>query len=444
MVNADARNLSRTQDGPDPLQGMVLDGRYRLAGLIARGSMGKVYLAEQLPLGRKVAVKVLDIREGYVESDSTSERFLREASTLARLSHPSTVRVFDFGVWEGHDCLVMEYVPGETLSEVLRTHHALTPLRSLRIARQIASSLREAHGLGVVHRDLKLSNVLLARDGDQDVIKVIDFGLVKDLGSSAELTGKGQMLGSPLYMAPEALRGAPVDARADLYGLGVILYRLLTGKRPFHDADVRGALKGQAYKPPIPMSEQPPKHPVPQSVEVLVMRCLEKDPGARPQSAEAVIAELDRCLAELTSGTPAPAPVPAAPAAAPMRLGLYVGLLVALLAAAGLGSWAVVRVLAGGEQPIEVFNAEPDWDALPPAPAPPEPAEPIPDPAPAEPDPVAPDASPDPEPTPVRAAPVERPPPRVRDTPPAKDPDPEPASPAEPAPPELRDPFADE
>ncbi|MCA9491236.1 MAG: serine/threonine protein kinase, partial [Myxococcales bacterium] len=207
------------------MQGQRIADRYAVGRPIARGSMGVVYEAIQEPLGRKVALKVLDIRAGDTSATAANrhrERFLREASLLSALSHPNTVRVFDFGVHDGLTYLVMEYVDGPTLREILRAG-PMDPLRAVRITRQICGSLDEAHERGKVHRDLKPANVMIARDQDgEDLVKVVDFGLVKEMEDAVHMTGDNMMVGTPMYMAPEQIRGRKVDQRCDIYALGVV------------------------------------------------------------------------------------------------------------------------------------------------------------------------------------------------------------------------------
>ncbi|MDG1483465.1 MAG: serine/threonine-protein kinase [Myxococcota bacterium] len=280
----------------DALNGVVIDGRYVLRTMIARGSMGKVYEAEQRPLSRTVAIKILDVREEQVEGEGFAERFLREASVLARLSDPNTVRIYDFGLWEGRSYLVMEFIDGQPLSHVVR-RQPLPPLEAISIAMQICSSLSEAHKLGVVHRDLKLSNILVIRkDNGRWLAKVIDFGLVKDVvEDTSELTAVGQILGSPMYMAPEQIRSENIDQRVDLYALGVVLYRMLLCQRPFIQKGTPGLLFAHLNQPPRSFAEAAPGVVVPDCLEWTVMRCLEKDAAARFATAGELRRALKAC-----------------------------------------------------------------------------------------------------------------------------------------------------
>jgi serine/threonine-protein kinase len=207
----------------DPLVGMTLDGRFRIVEVIGKGAMGKVYRAVQVPLNRPVALKVLDSRYGAGRDESFRQRFLVEAALTAKLSHPNTVRVLDYGhTPDGLFYLAMEYLVGETL-EAMLNKGAVSWRRVLGIGQQLARALKEAHTLGVVHRDLKPANiVMLNADDDTDHVKVLDFGLVKSFVDGQELEGRvitqqGMLMGSPPYMAPEQGERNRADPRSDIY-----------------------------------------------------------------------------------------------------------------------------------------------------------------------------------------------------------------------------------
>ena len=216
----------------DVLEGTVINGKFRVVSLVATGGMGRIYRAEQAPLGRVVAVKVL--RTPAIASETIAsefrKRFFREASILAKLQHANVVTLFDYGRIEGLDderyFMAMEYLSGDTLAIRLKKVHSIPVQESLRILRQIARGLREAHKLGAVHRDLKPSNVMLAPEEDGgEVVKILDFGIGKLLGTSdddQELTQEGAFLGSPKYIAPEQVNERRVDQRTDVFALGVI------------------------------------------------------------------------------------------------------------------------------------------------------------------------------------------------------------------------------
>jgi hypothetical protein len=287
----------------DPLIGQRFAGRYRIRALVAAGSMGKVYDAEQEPLGRAVALKVLDIADADRDASASrgqraQERFLREASLLGRLSHPNTVRVFDYGVEQDKPFIVMELVRGQNLRQLLKGR--ISPIRAVRIARQICGSLSEAHEVGLVHRDLKPANVLVARgpDGD-DLVKVVDFGLVKEMEDAVHMTGEGLMVGTPMFMAPEQIRGRKLDQRVDVYSLGILLYNALTGSFPFEQGQPAAVLMAHLTDPPKPFSEVAPGLELPDCVEWTVQRCLEKSPSGRFANVRELSRALKLCEAAL-------------------------------------------------------------------------------------------------------------------------------------------------
>lgn len=282
---------------PDPLIGKVVDNRFKIIGVIARGGMGKVYRAEQAPLGRICALKVLSPKYEGDRDPEFHKRFFLEASIAAKLTHPNTVTVFDYGQSDEIYYIAMEFVDGKTLHRVLRQEGPFNEGRTCHIARQICRSLREAHGMGVVHRDLKPGNVLLAQHGDEgDNVKVLDFGLVKDVtGEAEELTQQGLFMGSPKYMAPEQIVGAEVSARTDIYSLGVMLYEMLCGKVPFDKGPGVGTLMSHVNDPPPPMEQYNPNLAISEEMAGIVYKCLEKDPQNRFASMDELLVALKRC-----------------------------------------------------------------------------------------------------------------------------------------------------
>ncbi|WP_437303523.1 serine/threonine protein kinase [Sorangium sp. So ce388] len=279
---------------PDPLLGRVINGRFKVVSVIARGGMGKVYRAEQAPLGRICALKVLSPKYDGDHDPEFHRRFFLEASTAAKLTHPNTVTVFDYGHSDDDIYYIaMEYIEGKTLHRVLREEGPFPEARAAHIARQICRSLREAHGLGVVHRDLKPGNVLLVDHEDEhDHVKVLDFGLVKDTESGENLTQQGLFMGSPKYMAPEQITNGDVSARTDIYALGVMLYEMLTGHVPFDKGASVGTLMSHVHDPVPPMQTRNPDLAISQTMEGIVYRCLEKDPAQRFSSMNELVAAL--------------------------------------------------------------------------------------------------------------------------------------------------------
>jgi len=283
------------------LIGQTVNDKYRVTGVIARGGMGVVYRAEQLPLGRPVALKLIhtDLDEANPESDF-QRRFFLEAASCAKLTHPNIVVIYDYGRLEltsGRNSayMAMELLEGRTLSEALKRDPRFTFGRALRIAREVTRALREAHRQEMVHRDLKPSNVMVHQTSDGESVKVLDFGLVKLMhDDSAEQTSEGLFMGSPKYMAPEQINRDSVDGRSDLYALGVLLYQMLTGRVPFEGENQIQTLMGHLHDvvPPLPKE-------VPAQVQQIVMRCLEKDRAARYGSADELIAAIDSAIATL-------------------------------------------------------------------------------------------------------------------------------------------------
>ena len=280
--------------------GACIAGRFRIEALLARGATGRVYLAEQVGLGRKVAVKVLDLEAEQASGLDFSLRFAREAATLARLTHRNIVRVVDFGVWEGHTWLAMEYVDGITLHQALGAQ-AFTPARSVSLMLQVCGALADAHAQGVVHRDLKPSNLLLTAAGSaEEQVKLVDFGLVKDLQDPGLRTDLGTMMGSPRYMAPEQIREEDVDARVDIYALGVILQRCLTGSVPFDGVEPFAIMYAHLHTaPPSVVAEG-----VPPCLRWTVDRCLEKEAEDRFADVGELSAALERCASVLRGEAP--------------------------------------------------------------------------------------------------------------------------------------------
>jgi serine/threonine-protein kinase len=290
---------ARQNDGEDPLIGKVIEDRVRIVRTIARGGMGKVYYAEQIALGRPCAVKVLDVRMAGGDAGEYARRFLLEASVSSKLTHPNVVTIFDYGKSEDGTCwLAMEYLEGKTLAQELKQNGRLAPDRAISIARQVCRALREAHALGVVHRDLKPGNVFLARHDDEgDFVKVLDFGLVKethpdDGSAGAGVTQIGQVMGSPRYMAPEQVQGRPVDARTDIYALGCVMYAMLTGKPPFDKPNEMTTMMAHVSEPVSGMADVVPGLMLPEGLEGIVLKCLAKRPEDRFSSMEELLAAL--------------------------------------------------------------------------------------------------------------------------------------------------------
>jgi serine/threonine-protein kinase len=257
----------------------VLADRYEIISLLGRGGMGVVYRARHLGLGIEVAVKVLG-RAG------DAVRFEREARAIARLDHPGCVRVLDHGVWGRTHFIAMELLDGPTLDVAIGA--GLSVPRALAITRRLLAALAHAHGHGVLHRDIKPANVILARRGPV----LIDFGLAR-LHDEAARTAEGTCVGSPSYIAPERLAGAPYDARADLYAVGVLLYEMLAGVRPFGDGSPHEIMQRCLTRPPRPLRARCAD--LPEAVDAFVRRALAKDPARRFADAD----DMQSALADL-------------------------------------------------------------------------------------------------------------------------------------------------
>jgi serine/threonine-protein kinase len=270
-------------------------GQYALKRKLGQGGMGEVWLAEHGSLKRPCAVKF--IRPELAAHPATAARFAREVQAVTGLTHVNTVRVYDYGRAEnGAFYYVMEYLDGPTLEELVLRAGPLPPGRVVYLLRQLCGALTEAHAAGLVHRDLKPGNVIVAAlGGQQDVAKLLDFGLVQDLSADADdrLTRTGTVLGTPAYMSPEQAAGeSAVDARGDVYSVGAVAFFALTGRPPFHGKALGQLLAAHRSQPPPPLADLRPD--VPADLAAVVARCLAKDPNDRFQLA----ADLDRTLAQ--------------------------------------------------------------------------------------------------------------------------------------------------
>ncbi len=287
----------------DPLIGRVVQGRFLVLARLAAGGMGVVYKAEQQPLGRVIALKILESKQNASVDASFSRRFFLEASAAAKLAHPNTIVVHDYGKTEGGLYFIaMEHLDGGSLGDRLKKHGPLTPAQAIHVGMQVASSLADAHAQGLVHRDLKPGNVMFApRAGDPFFVKVLDFGLVKVLGSEDEnvaLTQSGVMMGSPRYMAPEQVKAQPVDHRADIYAFGAMLYHMVAGAPPFAAGSAFEAMHAHVNTPPPPLRATWPHCPAGPRLEAVIMRCLAKDPAQRFLSMNELMSALHACQSE--------------------------------------------------------------------------------------------------------------------------------------------------
>jgi serine/threonine-protein kinase len=407
------------EGGASSLLGTTVGDRYRIDSILGEGGMGTVYAAEHTLMRKRVAIKVL--HPAMSRLPDMVARFEREAMAAGHIDHPNVAAATDFGqLADGSFFLVLEMVTGKSLRQSL-ADGPIPVSRSIHIGCQIASALTRAHSLGVVHRDLKPDNVMLVtRDGDADFVKVLDFGIAKvpvlDIaappppssdgtspppGAQRVLTQMGMIYGTPEYMAPEQALGQPIDGRADLYALGVVLFEMLTGRRPF-DHESTAMLLGMHVTAPVPaMADVAPDHPVPTAVEAVIRRLLAKDAAQRFATAaeleEALnqaslvtlptqVAPTDVALAAVPAGAASSTSPTPPPTWTARRFGVIAGLGLVVVVAAG---WLASR-LAAGPHPASTRSATSQPSAVPSsvaapvassaAPAPPPPAPPPEDP----------------------------------------------------------------
>lgn len=289
----------------DPLIGQVINDRYTITECIGGGAMGAVYRAEQIGLARSVALKLLSKDANWTED--TILRFHREAQAASALTHPNTVRVFDFGATpEGLLYLAMEVLEGEPITNYLRRNKVLTVRDTVEYGRQILRSLSEAHAKGIIHRDIKPDNVFLARVEGQEtpIVKILDFGIAKAVAGERTIdqfeTQDGTVFGTPRYMSPEQAQGKSIDSRSDLYAVGITLFEFLTGDPPFVDKDAVVVMAKHIREHAPPIRRVRPERPIPASLEKVVQKALKKSPDKRFQTADEFAQALEDCLPDVT------------------------------------------------------------------------------------------------------------------------------------------------
>ncbi len=304
VCGANLENLFRPSPDEDLLIGRTIDKRYRILDLLGSGGMGAVYRVEHVQMGKLMAMKVL---QGDISREiDMTRRFRREAETVSRLTHINTVNVFDFGSEGELMYLVMEYIEGRDLADYLEEEGPVPFVDAAKMMIQVCSSLMEAHSKGIVHRDLKPENIFLTQLAEQtDFIKVLDFGLAKlrDMQDRTRITAQGSIVGTPFYMAPEHCRGEAVDHRSDIYALGAVLYKLLTGDPPFSGKTPMSIITRHLTEEPQAPSVRAPQLGIPAQADRIVLKALSKDPLDRYQSAEAMRRALADALEELSPGS---------------------------------------------------------------------------------------------------------------------------------------------
>jgi serine/threonine protein kinase len=285
--DADSATLKLLGGSHDAYIGNVVKGRYNVISKLGEGGMGAVYLAEQITIGRKVALKVL--KGKFASEDEFIGRFRREARSAASINHRNVVTIYDFDqANDGSLFIAMEYLPGVKLSEIVKRDGSLPSGRAIRIGLQIAEGLDAAHRAGVIHRDIKPDNVMIIEKRGGDEVKLMDFGIARLQESVASnLTRTGVIMGTPAYMAPEQAEGTQVSEKTDIYALGIVLYEMLTGSVPFKAPTPSAVLVKQLQEPPIPLRKV--RKEISAAIDRLVMRALEKNPEKRQPDMSKVV-----------------------------------------------------------------------------------------------------------------------------------------------------------
>lgn len=358
-TNADP---ARTTDVPssDPRTGLVLDSKYKLIESLGEGGMGAVFRAERLHIGDEVAVKLL--HRDLVREKQALERFRREARTAAMIRHPNVVSIHDFSDGTGaagEAYIVMELVQGVSLGKLLRREGRMSPQRAVHLMQDICNGVGVAHRQGLLHRDLKPDNVIVvppAHEGEEETAKVVDFGLakVRDVAASTSLTKTGTVLGTLYYMSPEQCNGEELDARADVYSLGAMLYEMLIGNPPFRANNMAGLISKHLHEPPPPFPEFVN---VPAGVQSVCLRALAKDRNQRQPDALTLGRELRKALEAPVPYQPSPLSVTRR---SPLRwIAAAAAVMVALVVIVGVGiaiQFGVGRMRANSEGAVEVAN----------------------------------------------------------------------------------------
>lgn len=296
--------LGNRRRRPDPLLGTNLANKYKIMDKIGEGGMGSVYRAMQQPIDRPVAVKVL--LNKLIDDDMAIRRFEQEARAVSKIQHPNTVTIYDYGQTDdGRFYLVMEFLKGRTLTELLREKGPVDSHLSCHVIRQVCASLGDAHSAGIIHRDLKPDNIFLTSVGsDSNFVKVLDFGVAKlaDNEAGATLTQTGMIFGTPKYMSPEQAEGKQIDFRADIYAIGVMLYELLTGRPPFLADTAVALLLKHISQPPPEFERIRADLNVPAQLEAITMKALAKNVDERYLTVEDLAAELSQFMSGMSTG----------------------------------------------------------------------------------------------------------------------------------------------
>ena len=286
----------------DPMIGQTIDGRYIVESLLGEGGMGTVYAARHAIIDKRVAIKVL--RKEAAADESSAQRFIIEAKAASKIGHQNIVDITDFGVLPaGNAYFVMEFLDGPTLGKLVHELKHIPPARAIAVCIQVARGLAAAHEKSIIHRDLKPENIfVLEKDGSPDFVKIVDFGIAKDVKAGKRLTAIGMVLGTPEYMSPEQATGQETDHRVDQYALGCILYEMLTGDVPFKGENAPKTLTKHVFDAVVPPSKLRPDLEIPLLAEEIVMRMLQKKPGDRYSDMRALIEACEAALQKVEAG----------------------------------------------------------------------------------------------------------------------------------------------
>jgi len=288
----------------DPLIGTKLAGKYEILSVLGTGGMGVVYKGRQDVMDRIVAIKML--QSHHLNDSMSVKRFQQEGRATCKLNHPHIITVYDFGISQqtGQPFIVMDYLQGVPLSEIIKQEGQVSVDRAIKVFSQASDALGHAHKQGIIHRDLKPSNiVLISYDGDKDFVKVVDFGvaqIMEDATGSTEnhqrLTQMGEVCGSPVYMSPEQCQGFKLDRRSDVYSMGIVMYETLTNRLPLLGRTMVETMRKHIEDPPPRFSEVRPDLYIPERVEAVILKALAKDPNDRHQSMEHLVNELELAI----------------------------------------------------------------------------------------------------------------------------------------------------
>lgn len=277
-----------TPKAAGPQAGALWAGRYEILEVLGRGGTGSVYRAVDLELDEEIALKVLTV-EAFLEGTQAVQTLKQEIRVARKITHPNVVRTHDLGEADGVRFLTMEFVPGTTLREVIDRRGALSLAPGLQIGKQLLRGLGAVHDAGILHRDVKPQNVMVLPSG---VVKLMDFGIARSTDFSGKPEGDGLTVGTPSYMSPEQARGLPLDVRSDIYSVGIVLFEMFVGSRPFDAPNMYDTIRKQISEaPPVPRSLRPD---LPEALEALILACLSKDPARRPPSAQDLYGALMR------------------------------------------------------------------------------------------------------------------------------------------------------